>query len=264
MSEITGLETFREQGRTLYDKLRLLTHPLAIRFIEDVAEIPKGAFRPSAFGKKMTLCQGFTLSRRSGATVAFTLEDNVCVASSLAHGWEELEIADVLKSQDLAHYYADMESLVKSGMTRKLMPPKQFKGMLIAPLQKTVFEPHVALIYGNPVVMHHLIAALSFHGRVINSNFYITGESCLKGLITPYLTKEPQVVIPGLGDRMNSMTGEDEMAMGIPAELLQETVDNLLVGKIGHPVSSLLPDVPENLTPAWPYLRAKLKEKAKE
>ena len=263
MSEKIGLEIFREHGRTLYDKLRLLTHPLAIRFIEDVSEIPQGAFRPSVFGKKMTLCQGFTLSRRSGATVAFTLEDNVCVASSLAHGWEELEIADVLKSQDLAHYYADMDSLVKSGMTRKLMPPKKFKGMLIAPLQKTGFEPHVLLIYGNPVVMHHLISALSFHGRVINSNFYITGESCLKGLITPYLTKEPQVVIPGLGDRINSMTGEDEMCMGIPAELLQETMENLLVGKIGQPIAFLLPEVPENLTPAWPYLRQKLQEKGR-
>jgi uncharacterized protein (DUF169 family) len=261
MTENSSLDAVREQGRTIYDKLRLLTHPLAVRFIADLAEIPKGAFRPSAFGKKMTLCQGFTLSRRSGATVAFTMEDNVCVASSLAHGWEELPVADVLKSQELAHYYADMDSLVKTGITRKLMPPKQFKGMVISPLAKTEFEPHVALIYGNPVVMHHLITALTFHGRVINSTFYITGESCLKGLITPYLTKEPQVVIPGLGDRMNSGTGDDEMAMGIPAELLSEAVGNLLVGKIGHPVSSLLPDVPENLTPAWPYLRKKLQEK---
>ena len=258
--EIT-LEKYREIGSALHDKLRLLTMPLGIHFVTGLSEIPKGAFRPSAFGKKMTLCQGFTLSRRSGATVAFTMEDNVCVASSLAHGWEELPVADVLKSQDLAHYYADMESLVKSGITRKLMPPKKFKGMVISSLLKTEIEPHVALIYGNPVVMHHLISALSFHGRVINSSFYITGESCLKGLITPYLTKEPQVVIPGLGDRMNSMTGEDEMCMGIPAELLPETVDNLLTGKIGQPIAFLLPDVPENLTPAWPYLREKLKEK---
>ncbi len=69
------------------------------------------------------------------------------------------------------------------------------------------------------------------------------------------------MVIPGLGDRVNSMTGEDEMCMGIPVELIRETVDNLFPGFIGQPVSSLLPDVPDNLTPAWPYLRKKLEEK---
>ena len=255
------LDVIHGQGQSFYERLRLLTHPLAVRFIEDPAEIPKGAFRPSNYGKKMTLCQGFTLSRRSGTTVAFTMEDNVCVASSLAHGWDELDIGLVLRSQELAGYYADMESLVKSGMTRQLMPPKKFKGMVISPLSTAEFEPHVALIYGNPVVMHHLISALSYHGHVINSNFYITGESCLKGLITPYILKAPQVVIPGLGDRVNSGTGEDEMCMGIPAELLQETVDNLLIGMIGQPIAFLLPDVPENLTPAWPFLRDKLQER---
>jgi len=261
MSEKISMETYREYGRTLYDRLRLLTHPLGIRFVEDVSEIPDGAFRPSAYGKSMTLCQGFTLSRRSGATVAFTMEDNVCVASSLAYGWEELNVADVLKSQELAKYYADMDSFVKANMSRKTMPPNKFKGAIMAPLSKAEFEPHVALIYGNPVIMHHLIAALCYHGRAISSNFYITGGSCIKGVVTPYLTKEPQVVIPGLGDRVTSMTGEDEMCMGIPAELIQETVDNLFPGKIEQPISFLFPDVPENLTPAWSYLKEKLKEK---
>jgi hypothetical protein len=51
--------------------------------------------------------------------------------------------------------------------------------------------------------------------------------------------------------------------MGIPAELIQETMENLLVGKIGQPIAFLLPEVPENLTPAWPYLRKKLQEKGR-
>jgi hypothetical protein len=42
---------------------------------------------------------------------------------------------------------------------------------------------------------------------------------------------------------------------------LRFMVDNLPVGKIGHPVTSLLPDVPDNLTPAWPYLRNALSKK---
>ncbi len=263
MSNSVNLAKLREQGSAIYDKLRLLTHPLGIRFIEDLSEIPRGAFRPSEYGKSMTLCQGFTLARRSGATVAFTMEDNVCVASSLGWGWDEVDAADFLKSQELPRYYASMEAFAKANVGRKTMPANKFMGAVMAPLSKVEFEPHVALIYGNPVVMHHLITALCYNGRVINSNFYITGESCHKGVVEPFLNKEPQVVIPGLGDRVNSMTGEDEMCMGIPAELIKEMVDNLFPAMIKQPIAFLLPDVPDNLTPAWPYLRKKLEEKKK-
>ena len=65
-------------GEKIHDRLRLLTFPLAVRFIADPGkEIPANCFRPSVFGKRksMTLCQGFTLARRSGATVAFTKVD---------------------------------------------------------------------------------------------------------------------------------------------------------------------------------------------
>jgi hypothetical protein len=60
------------------------------------------------------------------------------------------------------------------------------------------------------------------------------------------------------------MTGEDEMCMGIPAELIPEMVDNLFPAMIKQPIAFLLPDVPDNLTPAWPYLRKKLEEKRKK
>ena len=64
---------YREIGEKIYHRLRLLTFPLAVRFIADPGKvIPENCFRPGVFGKSMTLGPGFTLARRSGATVAFT------------------------------------------------------------------------------------------------------------------------------------------------------------------------------------------------
>lgn len=264
MTKMDKIEKMRELGKGISEKLRLPTDPVAVKFIENPnEEIPDEVFRPSKAGKKMTLCQGFTMARRDGGNVGFTMEDNVCVASSLAHGWGEVEDEEMLKSQEIAGYHADAEAEAEIGLKRKWMPSGKFEGMLISPLNQTIAEPHVVLIYGNPGHMHHLIAALTYEGRVINSNFYSTGESCIKGLIETYLTGEPQVVIPGLGDRVNSAAGENEMCMGIPADLLEETNDNLLTSVwelVGKPISSLLPEVPEDLTPAWPYLRKKLSE----
>jgi len=258
MSADQSLAKVREQGAELYDKLRTLTFPLGVRFLEHGEDMPEGVFRPSAYGKSMTLCQGFTLARRSGASVGFTADDNVCLASTAAHGWKSVDPLDMLKSQEMAGYHAGPDAEAKVGMTRKMMPAGRFYGMVISPLPKTEVLPQVVLVYGNPTAIHHLIASLTYHGRVINSNFYSTGESCIKGLIETYLTDGPQVVIPGLGDRVTSMTGEDEMLMGIPAALLSEAVENLFAGKIGQPVAFLMPDVPDNLTPAWPYLREKM------
>lgn len=258
------LEKYREIGKDLYNKLRLLTHPVAVRFIENLEkDIPAGTLRPSQLGKqmKMTLCQGFTFARRHRLSLAITAEDNVCIASTICHGWEEVDLMDLLKSQELAGYKGSVEAEEKVGKTKKLMPPGKFKGMIVSPLTSTLIEPHVVLVYGNSAQMHHLITSFCYKGIVINSNFYDTGESCMKGLIEPYLTGKPQIVIPGLGDRVTSMTGDDELAMGIPASLLPEAAENLFKAKIRQPISFLMPDVPENLTPAWPFLRGKLKEK---
>ncbi|MGV9197517.1 MAG: DUF169 domain-containing protein [Promethearchaeia archaeon] len=77
-----SLEEYRNIGKQLSNKLRLLTIPVAIKFIEDYDEIPQEAQRPSKMGQKISLCQSFTMGRRWGAHVAMTYEDNVPTAAS--------------------------------------------------------------------------------------------------------------------------------------------------------------------------------------
>ena len=89
------LNAYREAGKHLYDRLHLPTYPVAITYIKSEDEIPDMAFRPSAKGRKLSLCQAFTYARRSGRHTAMTEKDNFCVPSSAAHQWVAISKEDL-------------------------------------------------------------------------------------------------------------------------------------------------------------------------
>ncbi len=59
------LRIYRRYGEELEGRLRLKTFPLAIKFLKDEKEIPKGAQRPlKDFGHHLSLCQSLHIARR--------------------------------------------------------------------------------------------------------------------------------------------------------------------------------------------------------
>ena len=47
------IDKWREAGTEYYNKLRILTYPLAIKYIKDESEIPINAFRPSKTNSRL-------------------------------------------------------------------------------------------------------------------------------------------------------------------------------------------------------------------
>ncbi len=141
---MTEIERYQEVGTEVYNKLRLLTCPIGIRFIKDVSEIPENAQRPSKMGGKISLCQAFTYARRWGATVAMTFEDNVCVTSSFVHQWERLPNEDLIESQIKSGYCKDRGAALRAfGLLLEyannenyIERLKDHIGMLVAPLTR--------------------------------------------------------------------------------------------------------------------------------
>ena len=82
-----SLEDYKQEGHKLFHKLHLSTYPVAIKYSDNADQIPENAMRPSAFGKKLALCQAFTMGRRHGSTIAMTAEDNFCVPATAVHRW---------------------------------------------------------------------------------------------------------------------------------------------------------------------------------
>ena len=68
---MTRFSIFNEYGEELERRIRLQTFPLAIKLLEKETDIPKGAKRPLGdFGYRMTLCQGYALSRKESKFTA--------------------------------------------------------------------------------------------------------------------------------------------------------------------------------------------------
>lgn len=276
-----SLDDYKKAGQELYHKLHLATYPIAIKYIKDISEIPEGVRRPSDNGQKWCLCQAFTYARRWGWSVAMTAEDNFCTPSSAAHGWVDISREDIIQSQVIQGWHKDLEAEKKiMEHTRNIIGEENYarlreckhKGFVCSPLPETLVIPDSVLVYGTGENMCHIIHALTYEGENIpTSSFVELGESCIKGGRMTFITQKPQVVIPGLGDRIFSGVFDYEIAIGIPPALIFTVLRNLfLTGKdsnkgiLSQPMKSYLAtSVTEEITPGFKFVREKIEESKK-
>ena len=273
-----NLEAFREAGDDLFSKLQLPTCPVSVTYIKTEGEIPETALRPSAQGQKWSLCQAFTYARRWGWHVAMTADDNFCVPASATHHWVDVAAEDIIESQVQQGWHKDREaeqnrfnfnrSLYKGPEgEERLKKVKERIGFVCSPLSKTLMEPDTILVFGDGAHVTHLVHALCYDYKFpVMSTFEGFGETCAKGGMVPFLTGRPQVVIPGMGDRAFSGVQDHELAVGIPATLLPEVMDNLFKSggrlNMGQPVKPLLAmGLTASITPGFAFLQKKVDEK---
>jgi hypothetical protein len=142
----------------------------------------------------------------------------------------------------------------------------QYCGLISSPLAHAPLIPDSVVVFGNGENINHIIQAITYEGENYpTSTFEGFGETCIKGGLVPFITGVPQIVIPGMGDRTFSGVYDYEIAIGIPANLLFVTVQNLLKSggrlNLGSPVRTLLPTgITENITPGFKYMRQKIDE----
>ena len=130
--------------------------------------------------------------------------------------------------------------------------------LLMAPLSKGLFEPDTIVAYGNPAqVMRMVQAAVFSNGCRISGNFGGKVE-CTEYLIAPFKTGVPRVAIPGNGDRIFSMTQDDEMAFAFPGSFVETLIQGLK--QAGKPLGARYPvtflsefpaRIPQDLQDRW-------------
>jgi len=221
---------YQESADFIQNNLRLKTFPVAVKFLKDKSNFPEKTRQPSiVLGKRVTICQGVTMARTYGWTVGLTKEDLICVPGMVAFGLsgaaDPVEtlgklFCEVEFSQTEEKGYEEFEELVR-------LENAECEAIVLAPLQKGLFDPDTVAIYGNPAQVMRMIQGLVFEGgRRIKGNFGGKVE-CSQYLIAPYKSKSPRVAIPGMGDRIFSMTQDDEMVFSIPGMLLENLVSGL-------------------------------------
>lgn len=221
--------TRQEHANFIYENLRLRTQPIAVKFLEN-AEFPDKTKRPSqVLGKRITICQGVTMARVYGWPVGLGREDLICVPAMIAFGFTPASDQKSVMRKLLCNVTLskDMDTAKIESDSMFILAKNPDKGIYLAPLARTALEPDTIVIYGNPAQIMRLIQAWVYmKGSRITGNFGGKIE-CTEYLIGPYKDNQARIAIPGNGDRIFSMTQDDEMAFTMPAGGLETLVEGL-------------------------------------
>lgn len=208
--------------------VRPQTFPVAIRMLKAGEEIPTKAKRPARDLKvQIATCQGVTMARRYGWSVAIGREDLNCVLTKTAFGFEPLVPYYAEGNCACGMYTETAEAGAKTEAATHKFAHREYESILLAPAGKADFEPHVYLVYGNAAqVMRMLTAALFKRGGALIASF--TGRiDCADIVIRTMQENDYQVILPCYGDRVFGQTEDDEMAFTVPFGKVDEFLAGL-------------------------------------
>ncbi|HOK07468.1 MAG TPA: DUF169 domain-containing protein [Syntrophales bacterium] len=241
-----------EAGERIRGTLRLKTQPVAVKFLKDAGEFPNKTRRPLAdLGKKVALCQAVSMARIYGWSVGIAKEDLVCVPAAIAFGFSDAEdTAAALGKLFCQGSYSRTEEIGKAeaGQITRL-DRGAYGAIIIAPLARAAFAPDTVVFYGNPAQLMRLVHAWTYTtGRRAEGRFGGKVE-CTEYLLAPFLTGTARIAVPGTGDRVFSLTQDDEIVFAVPGASLTEVADSLAEAgkKVGatYPVPVFLNFQPE-------------------
>jgi uncharacterized protein (DUF169 family) len=246
---------FKEVADFIRNDLRLKTLPVAVKFAKNGSDFPEKTRQPSqVLGKKVTICQALTMARVYGWTVGLSKDDLICVPAMVAFGFSGAEdpAASITKLFCEINFHQDEDGARQEVKSMSFLENDKFGALVLAPLAKGLYQPDTVAIYGNPAQVMRMSQAWS-HRRGERPPGLFGGKlECSEYLITPFISQAPRVVIPGMGDRIFSMTQDDEMDFALPGEGLPDLVQGLQQAgnKIGarYPVTfyqNFQPDFPK-------------------
>src|SRR5438876_6982329 len=224
--------------------IRPQTFPVAIRMLRPGEPIPEKAKRPARDFKKLSMnCQVIDMARRYGWMIALTRDDHICSLGITALGFDKPTHLYTSGTLCEGMYTETKEAGQRSEAAIDKFAPGEYACLLVAPLDRATFEPHVVCIYANPAQVMRLVQAAlwkrggrlasSFEGRVV----------CADIVVTTMQTGEPQVILPCSGDRIFGQTQDHEMAFSIPWHRVEEMIEGLRgthQGGIRYPITQFM------------------------
>lgn len=261
-----SVEDYQKSGDELFRKLHTATHPIAVKYIKNLDEVPDGVKRPSDKDLKMSICQAFTQSRRFSEHWCITAEDNFCIPSIIDHGWIKLSKEEYVEMQKKQDWYTNPETLERFIKNQYMNNVKDlmdlgYIGVVSAPLNETTFIPDCVVIYGNGKQLTYMIQSLGFERRkefTINISFGDYGESCKK-TFRAFLNNRPEIIIPANCERAICLVQDEEVAMALPAKAAFYVSEFLFsTGRkqgLKMPLRQVMPRLTEEINPG--YVHAK-------
>lgn len=214
-----------DQALTTY--IRPLTFPLAIKMLKSEEEIPEKTRRYfQQMKQKVAICQGIGMARKWGWAVAMGKEDMQCSLGAAPFGF--FKNIDFYNEGNLAAgmFTASKEIGKKEEDLVGRFEYGQYSHILVAPVNRTAFEPDLYMIYGNPAQVMRLIqGALYNEGGAIQSSSM--GRLGCAAMITVMKNDACRYLVPGNGDRIFGMTQDFEMTFMMPASKVDTVLEGL-------------------------------------
>jgi uncharacterized protein (DUF169 family) len=100
----------------------------------------------------------------------------------------------------------------------------EYQALLISPLHKISIDPDTIVLYGNPAQISRVLQAATFDTEEKIHGLFGGKVECPEYLIRPLKTGDPRIIVPGPGDRVFSMTADDEMIFAMPISFLDRFI----------------------------------------
>ena len=223
-----SIKTLIEQGRELYERLRLKTLPLAVKMLENKRDIPHGAVRPKRdLGYHLAACQAFAMSRREGTLMAMLKEDMWCSEAVIGYGLGEVP---QFFFDGYTRFPQEVETLGAGSTWAHEFPrfaPGKYIGVASAPLTTVNFVPDVVVIYCDSAQLKMLNGTIIWkYGRGINCTINNCG-ACVHAVVPTMKSGKCNIALPCGGDRAYAMCQDNEMIFTAPVSELKNVVQGL-------------------------------------
>ncbi len=225
-----------------------LTFPVGVNLVKDAAAIAGAKVRLR--DRRINVCQQVAYSRYYGWSTWIDAEHSHCAIGAAATGLvalpERIRRGDV----NTGVYQKDRDGAARMQATLPRVAD-EVKGVLTYPLARPVegFSAEVVVVYVNSAQAMRFAQAFLYRdgGEFVMRTSGDAGV-CSRGIAQPWMTGEPVIEIPCLGDRRFAMTQDWELLVGIPARWIDRVVEGLEAthkAGIRYPVPFQMPDACE-------------------
>ena len=161
--------------------------------------------------------------------MGLTKDDLICVPAAIAFGFSTStdSASSLAKLFCSGSYWKSEEVGHTEAITIKRLEKDEYEAILLAPLQRATFEPDTIAFYGNPAQKMRLVHAWTYRDGQRVQGYFGGKLECTEYLLAPFKTQAARIAIPGIGDRVFSMTKDDEIVFAMPGKYLTELVQAL-------------------------------------
>jgi len=221
----------KQIDEALNQYLRLQTFPVAVRMCESEEEFPERVRIPQRdLGITISLCHAVALARRYGWVMAVDRYQS-CYAAGISMGFLPLlpDVVDGSYQASLGIWGMSKEAAATGIENMPKFEYGKYKYALMAPLQRTTFEPHLILVYANPAQVWILLSGyLSGTGTSGGLDVTLTtGGGCQTYITLTMQTDEAKFALVGTGERLVPNPQDYECAFSIPFSKMEKTVQGL-------------------------------------